>query len=417
MFKAHKHHMPQPFNISASCDIRERLSLAAQCLLLGLSIILTGCASSGLTDIPAKVALIGDFSSSTTPSAAQTVSAFVVSTRSPDHAASTDTNAHLSLQMISVPPGHKAGQIERPMWGAASPGKYFTVTANRELDDASFQAELASHLSGRIGSNRDVLVYVHGFNTSFDDARFRLAQLVTDGRFGGVPVLFTWPASSNLLDYEAAKESAAASRDALAKLLQELAVVPGVGRVQIVAHSMGTWLAMEALRETAIAGMPDLNGRLGNVMLAAPDIDLSVFRAQIARLDASHISVLVSANDRALSLSRTLAGNRQRVGALDPRNPNDRAALQHLGVKVYDLSSESVGLIGHDTYADAPDVVRQLGAQIGAPRIQDANVQSILGDKPVSSAVETEPLPATATAGAAATTPGATPPSTTPAGH
>ncbi len=367
--------------------------------IFGLSILLSGCASSGLTDS------IGKFSSSDQPASAQSVSEFVVSTRPADHAASTDNTAHLSLQMIGVPAGHETGHIERPMFGAASPSKHFTVSAKRELDDSGFQAELASHLSGRIGSNRDVLIYVHGFNTSYDDARFRLAQIVTDGRFGGVPVLFTWPASSNLLDYEAAKESAAASRDALAKLLQELSVTPGVGRIQIVAHSMGTWLAMEALRETAIAGSPDLNGRLGNVMLAAPDIDLSVFRAQIGRLDAAHISVLISSKDRALSISRTLAGNRPRVGALDPRNANDRAALEHLGVKVYDLSADSVGFIGHDTYADAPDIIRQLGAQIGAPRVQDAEVQSILGDKPVSSQVVSEPLPATVPA-TGATTPG-----------
>jgi len=371
---------------------------------LGSTLMLGGCASTGLSDISQKVASVGDFSSSA-PQSAQNVWAFVVSTRAGKSGA-TDQNAHLSLQMISVPPDHQAGQIEKPMFGSPNPEKHFTVSNKRDLDDASFQAELSSHLSGRIGSNRDVLIYVHGFNTSYDDARFRLAQIVADGHFAGVPVLFTWPASSTLLDYEAAKESAAASRDSLAKLLQELATIQGVGRVQIVAHSMGTWLAMEALRETAIAGYPDLNGRLGNVMLAAPDIDLSVFRAQVARLDASHVSVLVSPNDRALSLSRRLAGGRQRVGALDPNNPEDSAALQHLGVKVYDLSSESSGFIGHDTYANAPEVIRQLGAQIGATRMQDANVQSILGEKPVSNDVEKTPL-ASATSGTTPATDGA----------
>jgi len=368
-----------------------RTQASLPCLAaLGLTLVLAGCASTGLSDISQKVSSVGDFSSSSAPQAARNVWAFVASTRG--KSGMTDQNAHLSLQMISVPPDHQAGQIEKPMFGSANPEKHFTISSKRELDETSFQAELSSHLSGRIGSNRDVLIYVHGFNTSYDDARFRLAQIVADGHFSGVPMLFTWPASSTLLDYEAAKESAAASRDSLAKLLQELATIQGVGRVQIIAHSMGTWLTMEALRETAIAGYPDLNGRLGNVMLAAPDIDLSVFRAQMARLDASHISVLVSPNDRALSLSRRLAGGRQRVGALDPNNPEDSAALQHLGVRVYDLSSESSGFIGHDTYANAPEVIRQLGAQIGATRVQDANVQSILGEKPISNAIEKSPL-------------------------
>jgi esterase/lipase superfamily enzyme len=261
------------------------------------------------------------------------------------------------------------------------------------LDEGAFLRELATHISGRIGSNRDILLYVHGFNTSYDEARFRLTQIVEDGKFGGVPILFTWPSSNNLLAYGSDRESATASRDALERLLRNLGEVPGVGRVHILAHSMGTWLAMEALRERAIAGSPDLNGRLGDVMLAAPDIDLSVFRQQIARLDPSHVSIFISSNDRALFVSRRLAGDRPRVGALDPHNAEDRAVLDRLGVKVYDLSGESTGFIGHGTYANAPQVVRSIGAQLGEARVQDANVQSVLGEKPVSSTIITEPLP------------------------
>ena len=264
-----------------------------------------------------------------------------------------------------------------------TPQKHFIARRRRSLDESAFFAELASHISGRIGSNRDVLLYVHGFNTSYDEARFRLAQIVDDGRLGGVAVLYTWPAAGSLLDYGAAKESATIARDALSKLLRRLSELPDIGRVHILAHSMGAWLAMEALRENAISGSQDLNGKLGDVMLAAPDIDLNVFRQQLARLDPSHVYVLIASNDRALSLSRTLAGDRQRLGALDPNNPSDRAALEELGVKAYDLSRESTGLIGHGTYADAPLAVRTIAAQITEQRPQDANVQAVLGEKPV----------------------------------
>ena len=174
---------------------------------------------------------------------------------------------------------------------------------------------------------------------------------------------------------------------------------------------MGAWLAMEALRENAISGSPDLNGKLGDVMLAAPDIDLKVFRQQLARLDPSHVSVLVSANDRALSISRSLAGDRPRLGGLNPNNPQDRAALEDLGVKAYDLSKESTGLIGHGTYADAPQAVRTIGSQITEPRPQDANVQAVLGERPVNSQITAVPLaPLAAPSSPAAAAPGAAPP-------
>ena len=297
-----------------------------------------------------------------------------------------------SLEILSVPPDHHPGQIERPAFGAPDPQHHIMVASTRDMSEAEFRNELATNISGRIGSNRDVLLYVHGFNTGLDAARFRLAQIVTDGRFGGIPVLFTWPATNSLFDYEAARESATASRDSLANLLKDLSQVPDIGRIHILAHSMGTWLTMEALRQRAIAGSPDLNGKLGLVMLAAPDIDLSVFRSQLAELDASHFSVLVSADDRALSLSQTLAGDRPRVGALDPRKHSDRLALERLGVKVYDLSGKSDGLIDHDAYADIPDVVRSIGAQIGRQRIQDEDVTAVLGERPVNTQVTAQPL-------------------------
>lgn len=376
-------------------------------LLFGIALLVSGCATTALTGMP------GGFFGAQPGASPQSLLVFVVSTRKDEGSGANEMRAEgadYSLQILSVPPGHKAGQIERPMFGAPDPGKHFMETSRRELDEESFRTALATNISGRIGSNRDILLYVHGFNTSYDEARFRLAQIVADGRFGGVPVLFTWPASNNLLDYEAARESATASRDALARLLEDLSEVPDVGRIHILAHSMGTWLTMEALRQRAIAGGPDLNGKLGLVMLAAPDIDLSVFREQLAKLDPSHVSVLISASDRALSLSQTLAGDRPRVGALDPRRPADRAALARLGVKVYDLSGESTGLIGHDTYADAPDVVRSIGAQIGRPRVQDEDVQAVLGNRPVNTDVTSAPLPP---AGAAVTPPPQGPQGTT----
>lgn len=360
----------------------ERTSLAIFACAVAL---ISGCASTHLSDFGEAGA------------APHSVSIFVVSTRKgergPASEAAVEGGPRLSLQTITVPPEHEAGRIERPSFGSEDPQKHFIAASRRSLDETAFLAELAAHISGRIGSNRDVLLYVHGFNNSYDDTRFRLAQLVEDGRFGGVPVLFTWPSSSSLLDYGAAKESATASRDALAKFIRKISETPDIGRVHILAHSMGAWLTMEALRENAIGGSPDLNGKLGDVMLAAPDIDLSVFRQQLARLDASHVFVLVSINDRALSISRSLAGDRPRLGALDPNSATDRAALEALGVKVYDLSQVWAGLIGHGAYGDAPRVVRTLGAQIAEPRPQDANVQAVLGDRPVDDRIIATPLP------------------------
>jgi esterase/lipase superfamily enzyme len=310
------------------------------------------------------------------------VTIFIASTRKDDRRvgeAVVDGGVHHSMVRVSVPPNHKAGVIETPTFGKPNPARHFTLAGGRALTPERFSEEISTHLSGRVGSNRDVLIYVHGFNTSLDEARFRLGQIVADARFGGVPVLFTWPSQSNLLSYVSDKERATVSRDALEKLMRDVAATPGVGRVHVLAHSMGSWLAMEALRENAIAGQADLGGKLGDVMLAAPDIDPAVFRQQMTRLGtAARVSIFVSQEDRALSLSSRIAGDRARLGGINPADPKQRAALEGLGVKVYDISSFSSGFIGHGAYADSADVIRSIGAQLAEPRKEDASAVAVI---------------------------------------
>ena len=328
------------------------------------------------------------------------VQLFVVSTRQGESGAAAQRLAadgpHYALDILTIPPGHRPGAVEEPMWGAANAQDHIVVADERPLDGDEFRAELASHLSGRVGVNRDVLVYVHGFNTSFAEARQRAAQIVADSRFGGVAVLFTWPTKHEIFGYVSDKDSAMASRDALQVLLQEVSAAPGVGKVHILAHSMGGWLAMEALRQAAIAGNRDLSGRLGEVMLASPDIDMDVFAAQMALVRPADVTVFASANDRALSLSSAIAQSRQRVGAIDLSKPENRRKLEGLGAKVYDLSSVSDGFVDHGAYADAPEALRAIGAQLAAPRAEDAKTMSIIDatGAPSAPAAPAAPAPA-----------------------
>ncbi len=360
--------------IPAARSSAHRLALLG--VSLSVSLLLSGCGAGSIGDLTANA---GDMFNAQSPGNALNVTMFVASTRKDDSTDSPEGGLRYSMSMISVPPGHTPGNIESPTFGKPNVKKHFVIVGGSPMSGDRFRNEIATHLSGRVGSNRDILLYVHGFNTSADEARFRLSQIVADGRFGGVPVLFTWPSKSNLFSYVSDKDSATASRDAVAKVMKDLADTPGIGRIHILAHSMGTWLAMEALRENAIGGAPDLNGRLGDVMLAAPDIDLTVFKQQISRLDGrAHVSIFVSRADRALSMSSRLAGDRQRVGALDPTNARDRSELDRLGVKVYDVSSFSGGFVGHGVYADAPDVIRTIGAHLAEPRKDDASSVAVI---------------------------------------
>jgi esterase/lipase superfamily enzyme len=350
--------------------------------VFAMTAALGGCVETDIEGAADYVGSIGGLSGHQADVKPRIVQIFIASTRKGEtgaaaHEVDTDGTRY-ALTTLTFPPGHKPGEIERPVWGSGDAKSHIMVQGRRELEPDEFKAELASHVSGRIGVNRDVMIFVHGFNTPFEDARWRAAQIVADSRFGGVPILFTWPSRGGLLSYASDKDSAMASRDSLQGLLEDVAKTPGVGHIHILAHSMGGWLAMEALRQAAIAGDRDLSGHLGEVMLASPDMDLDVFTRQMARISPANVTVFATSNDRALSLSSWIADDRPRVGAVNAAKPEDKAALERLGVKVYDLSAFSDGLIDHGIYADTPDVIHAIGAQLTAPRAGEANTVSII---------------------------------------
>lgn len=318
---------------------------------------LAGCATMGATGV-----------ADPTPRA---LAMLVASTRPPlarAEALPADArNARFYRETITVPPGRAVGTLDRPRFGGASPRRHFTLAERTPLDGDLFRAELAAALARRSADQRDVLVFVHGYNTDHEEAVFRLAQLAEDAGFRGVPVAFSWPSYRRLMAYAGDREVATASRDAFDKLLGDIGATVGVLRVHILAHSMGAFLTMEGLRQAAIAGRGTLNGKLGEVILAAPDLDVEVFRAQVAHLDRpSRVSLFVQSDDRALAAASTIAWDRQRVGALDVRDARHREIISSLGVQVFTMRGNAWNdLVRHGTFAEAPEIVRLIGGRIG----------------------------------------------------
>jgi len=238
---------------------------------------------------------------------------------------------------------------------------------------------------------RDVLLYIHGYNTTFETAALDAARLSDGIKFVGDTMVFSWPSRASLLDYGYDRESAMWSRDALQQVLDGLIASPVVGHVHIVAHSIGTMLTMEALRQLYAQLGEEAANRIGSVVFASPDIDMDVFASQMAKLRPAHVTVLASNKDRALSISSALAETQARVGSIDPSNPVDRQKIESLGAKVYDLNSYANGLIAHDTYASTPAVLTSIGSAIAAPRADEMNKVSIIDatgyvDKPADAA-------------------------------
>lgn len=199
----------------------------------------------------------------------------------------------------------------------------------------------------------DVLLYVHGFRETFESAALSAFQLSNSIDFKGKTALFTWPSSGSTLDYGYDRESAYWSREYFSQLLKSLESSKSGGKVHIVAHSMGTLLTLEALRDVLLQNGKAPLHRIASITLAAPDVDMDIFQQEIERLgsEAKKITVISSANDRALALSSILSGG-ERAGKVD------REQLEKLGVRVADATEFARGLLNHDLFLTNTDVIQ-----------------------------------------------------------
>ncbi|SKA16397.1 alpha/beta hydrolase [Consotaella salsifontis] len=285
--------------------------------------------------------------------------------------------AGLSLDniVVSIPPDQNRtiGDVVWPKRYPGDPAHEFVTLHVIPLTVDGAEQWFNRAASGK----RRVLIFVHGFNNRYEDAVYRFAQIVHDSGADVIPVLFTWPSGGSVFDYNYDRESANYSRTALETILREAATSPQVDSVTVMAHSMGGWLTMEALRQLAIRD-GHLPAKLQNVILASPDLDVDVFGKQLQEIDThrTRITLFTSTDDRALGLSRRIAGGVDRLGAINPAQEPYRSGLEAKGITVLDLSALKAGdSVNHTKFAESPEVVRLIGDRlIAGQKITDADI-------------------------------------------
>ncbi|RAI01980.1 esterase [Acuticoccus sediminis] len=272
-----------------------------------------------------------------------------------------DTVAYTNI-VVSMPKGRPVGTIPWPHHAPGNPETDIVATEVEPLDEASMRTWFRSH-----ENTRRVFVFIHGFNTRFDVAVFRMAQLVVDARIDAAPVLFSWPSRGRLLDFKLDHQNATYARSDLAKLLRTAIDSPNVDEITILAHSMGSWLAMEALRQLALQDGA-VSPKIDNLLLASPELDIGLFRRQLEEMGPNrpHVTLFVSRNDQALRLSRVISGGMTRLGAIDLTNEAYRSEIAGIdGLTIVDLTeTRGADWINHNIYAESPDVVRLIGQRL-----------------------------------------------------
>jgi len=272
---------------------------------------------------------------------------------------SGERSRHLGMAsvLLSVPPTHVAGEVERPKALPPDPRTEFAVVEPEIYGTQdSFVRAINAELAKRKPKDRTILFFVHGYNMTMSDAVLRAGQFVQDSGFAGVPVVFSWASAGRETFYAYDLNSALAARRQIEGALDILPRTNARG-FDIFAHSMGGFAMMEVMVQSGLSGTLDTSGKLNNIMLAAPDIDIDVFRSQLAQIrgQVGNIYVLVSQDDFALRLSRRVSGGVVRVGAADA------AELAKLGVTVIDLSKIRDAGSTHSKFAGSPEVVQLIG--------------------------------------------------------
>jgi esterase/lipase superfamily enzyme len=248
--------------------------------------------------------------------------------------------------------------LSPPAARAPDPAREFLTADVIPYDDApAFRRGLETALAALPRGSREVTVFTHGFNNTFAEGLYRIAQMSHDLSVPGVTVHYAWPSAGKTLAYLRDRDSALFARDGFERTLDEVTAA-GAERIVIVGHSMGGALVMETLRQMAIRGRAPVDRRIGGVILMSPDLDVDVFHAQasaIGRLPQPFV-IFTSRKDRALALSARLTGmRRDRLG-----NLRDVTEVADLAVTVVDVAAFSTG-DGHLNVARSPALIRILG--------------------------------------------------------
>lgn len=267
---------------------------------------------------------------------------------------------------VSIPKSHQAGQLESPSvvhWEfEEKPEDHVMLMEVKSKEEQEFFDML--QLRVEESPNHDLLIFIHGYNVTFEDAARRTAQIAHDLDFKGAPVFFSWPSQGELLGYVTDRGNSFWTASHLKEFLLKVHQHSGAQSVHLIAHSMGNrafGTAVESLAQDL-----EQNQKIFNeVILAAPDVDARIFQEKIApNLTglAQHVTLYASQNDMALMASRAVNGY--------PRAGDVGANILILnGIDTIDVTQIDTSLMGHAYYGDNTTVISDIYALMQNARI------------------------------------------------
>lgn len=259
---------------------------------------------------------------------------------------------------VTVPDSHHTGLVERPSLlrfeFREDQSEHIVLTSAVELSDSEFSQKLSQTLDQ--SSERDLLVFIHGFNVDFEEAVQRTAQIAVDLPFEGVPICYSWPSQGTLLGYSIDENNSEWTIPHLKQFLLELANNSGAKSINVVAHSMGNRVMTAAMQQINLGLAAGAPAPFDRIVLAAPDVDADRFRRDFAPAllnVGKQVTLYASSDDQALIASKRVHGY--------PRAGESGANIVIVpGVETIDVSGIDLSLLGHSYYGDSEPMLRDL---------------------------------------------------------
>ena len=179
-----------------------------------------------------------------------------------------------------------------------------------------------------LGDTSGLMVFIHGYNNSFDDAARAAAEFVFRASLDLIPIIYSWPSLGTIPGYLHDLDRQRADCGNLADFLSRIAKArngKGKADIRIVAHSMGSELLFSALTSCSYTGESYSNatdsdqksvGHIAEIVLAAPDIGVADFKHSLDTFvsKVNRVTIYRSAEDRVLDLSELIHVRVPRLG-------------------------------------------------------------------------------------------------------
>jgi esterase/lipase superfamily enzyme len=271
-----------------------------------------------------------------------------------------DDRLHFGKRIVRIPSTHQPGELGSPLWKRllTRVDDRITVDPATVLSADAFARDVRAFLARLDPADRNVFVFIHGFNTTFDDAARRAAQLGFDLKVPGITAFYSWPSRGNVAAYLTDVSSIEASEEHMADFLVKASALADRGKVHLIAHSMGNRGLLRAMHRATTQAALRSGTRFGQIFLAAPDVDAKLFRqlATVYPQVSERTTLYVADRDKAIAAMAWIA-DAERAGSTPP-------LILMPGIDTVRVRGGSLFRLGHSYVAEELDVLRDIAAQL-----------------------------------------------------